>query len=268
MTPGTGLHPRPTPADDLQRYFPRPSNGSSTGTGSIETKTTTTTTSTTSTTDINANTPGSYIDPRWTPTYLVTRKGESVAELYVRCEEFLRAFIGRVEGRRPALSPSPSSPSPSSSALPVVPTADDGEHGVGVGHERVLLVSHAPTTIALTRARTGDAGLAGGLGVGCCTLTTLQRAASPADVATLTPTPIPDALVSSPARDVIGRGEWTVRGALADGAFLAGGVERCWGMEDVETHAGVVVEDAGVPGSEGEEDGPNGTTDGAPRSRM
>ena len=231
VTLGTGLHPRPTPADDLQRYFPRPSHGSSTDTD----------------TDVNrdANANGSYIDPRWTPTYLVTRKGESVAEVYARCEEFLRAFIGRVEGRRPSLSPS-------TSALAAVPSVDDGEDGeyrehgagVGVGHERVLLVSHAATTIVLTRALTGNAG---GMRVGCCTLTTLERAASAAALPappTLTPAA---ALVSSTARDVIGRGEWTVRGALADGAFLAGGAERCWGMGDVETHAGVVVENAGVP---------------------
>ena len=256
MTPGTGLHPRPAPADDLQRYFPRPSHGSST------TETEKSTTDMDTDTDRNANANTSYIDPRWTPTYLVTRKGESVAELYARCEEFLRAFIGRVEGRRSSrpLSPSPS-PSPSSSTLPG-PSADDGEHGehgvgIGVGHERVLLVSHAPTTIALTRALTGDAGLAGEMRVGCCTLTTLERAASAA-LATLAPTPTPDTLDSSPARDVIGRGVWTVRGTPADGAFLAGGVERCWGVGDVETHAGVLVEDAGVPGSEDEEDGPNG----------
>ena len=128
--------------------------------------------------DRNANANGSYIDPRWTPTYLVTRKGESVAELYAQCEEFLRAFIGRVEGRRPSLSPS-------TSALAAVPNGDDGEHGeyrehgvgVGVGHKRVLLVSYAATTIVLTRALTGDAGLAGGVlhaddvgagGVCCC----------------------------------------------------------------------------------------------------
>lgn len=49
-----------------------------------------------------------------------------------------------------------------------------------------------------------------------------------------------------------------MHGTPADGSFLAGGVERSWGMEDVETHEGVVVEEPGTPGSEGEEDGPNG----------
>ena len=291
VTPGTGLHPRPAPADDLQRYFPRPSHGSATTETKITTTTTTTTTAATTATttapdmdvDRNANTNGSYIDPRWTPTYLVTRKGESVAELYARCEEFLRAFLGRVEGRRPSLSPSPapSSPSPSSSALVPAPSADDGQHrqhgagvgvGVGVGHARVLLVSHAATVIALARALTGDAGLAGGMRVGCCTLTTLERTGVPA--AALPPTPAAGAPGLFSSRDVIGRGEWTVRGVPADGAFLAGGAERCWGMADIETHVGVVVEDDGVPGSEDEEDGPNGVQvwwqqqTGAPRSRM
>jgi len=49
-----------------------------------------------------------------------------------------------------------------------------------------------------------------------------------------------------------------VRGTPADGSFLAGGVERSWGMEDVEMHEGVVLDEPGVPGSEDEEDAPNG----------
>ena len=290
VTPGTGLHPRPAPADDLQRYFPRPVPGSSTTESKTTTTTTTTTTATTTTNmdmDRNANTNGSYIDPRWMPTYLVTRKGESVAELYARCEEFLPAFIGRVEGRRPSLSRSPSpaqslslsasasmSPSPAPSSPPSSSSARPGpsaDAGVGVGHARVLLVSHAATVIALARALTGDAGLAGGMRVGCCTLTTLERTGVAAAGAALPPIPAAGAALFS-SRDVIGRGEWTVRGVPADGAFLAGGAERCWGMADIETHVGVVVEDDGVPGSEGEEDGPNGVQiwwqTGAPRSRM
>ena len=86
MTPGTGLHPRPARTDDLLQYFPRPTTETSTGTTKPEATAT-------------AKTNGSYIDPRWKTTYLVTRKGESVAELYARCEEFLRVFIGRVEGQ-------------------------------------------------------------------------------------------------------------------------------------------------------------------------
>jgi transcription factor C subunit 7 len=63
---------------------------------------------------------------------------------------------------------------------------------------------------------------------------------------------------STPTPTLGGREVWTVRGTPADGSFLSGGDERSWGMADLETHDGVVVEDAGVPGSEGEADGPNG----------
>jgi len=221
----------------------------------------------------------------------VTRKGESVAELYARCEAFLRAFIARVEGRRPPASASastcglpavavaPSTPSVDAAPAPAA-RAGQGGHGhphthphpgVGVGHERILLVSHAGTTIALARALTGDAALERGMRVGCCTLTTLQRApcpppalapaagASDAEGSLATQLQLEPQLPSlAAARDVIGRGVWTVRGTPADGSFLAGGVERSWGLADVETREGVVVEDAGVPGSEDEEDGPNG----------
>lgn len=273
MTPGTGLHPRPTPADDLLRYFPcPPTNESSIGTGSTETKPTST--------NIDTNTSGSYIDPRWTPTYLVTRKGESVAELNVRCEEFLRAFIGRVDGMCPSALPAaavvpstlPLDPAPTpASASALASRAGQGCHGkqhvgdgVGVGHERILLVSHAATTIALTRALTGDEEIGRGMRVGCCTLTTLHRTtpeflvSSSLSSSSLSSPLLPPRPPSAAARDVIGRGAWTIRGTAADGSFLTGGVERDWGMADLGTGEGVVVEDPGVPASEGEEDGPNG----------
>ena len=281
-TPGTGVHPRPVRADDLLQYFPRPTateSESSTGTTKPETST---------------STNGSYIDPRWTTTYLVTRKGESVGELYARCEEFLRAFIERVEGQRVFPSPFPSSSSepafpanweisvPGAPSLSLDSTCDPG---VGVGHERILLVSHAATIIGLARALSGDEEIEQRMRVGCCTLTTLHRlppSLSSSSSSPLYPPTVPVAgssmsvssLPSPPPQppqpssfaavhgDVIGKGVWTVHGTLADGSFLAGGVERSWGMEDVKTHDGVVVEDPGVPGSEGEgegeEDGPNG----------
>jgi hypothetical protein len=60
------------------------------------------------------------------------------------------------------------------------------------------------------------------------------------------PTPTPTA----------GGGElWAVRGTPADGSFLSGRVERSRGMADVERHAGIVVEDAGVPGTRGRRTG-------------
>ena len=93
---GTGLHPRPMPADDLQRYFPWPSDVSST----TEEKTTTTTTDMDK--DIKANTNGSYIDPRWTPMYE-----------WPSCTRGAKSSYGRssgVEGRRPSLSRSHARP--------------------------------------------------------------------------------------------------------------------------------------------------------------
>jgi hypothetical protein len=300
VIPGTGLHPRPASADDLVQYFPRAA--SSTGTTAPEP---TATTNANTNTNTNTNTDGSsYIDPRWKPTYLVTRKGESVGELYARCEEFLRAFIGRVEGQgqgqgqRPRPFAPPSAPSSSSSVLPAnsiaTPAAAGGAPsldaapsragqeyhregdvgvgvGVGVGHERILLVSHAGTIVALARALTGDEEIERRIRVGCCTLTTLHRSPSPSlslssslqppipagsfSVSPSLPSSLPSSLA---ARDVIGKGVWTVHGTLADGSFLTGGVERSWGMADIETNEGVVVEDPGIAGSENEEDGPNG----------
>jgi hypothetical protein len=94
VAPGIGLHPRPAPADDLVQYFARLQRA---------TKSTTTTEpapAPKATADAHKHTNGSYIDPgRNRPTSL--RKGESVAELYTHREEFLRAFVGRIDGRGP-----------------------------------------------------------------------------------------------------------------------------------------------------------------------
>ncbi|EEB95321.1 hypothetical protein MPER_05723 [Moniliophthora perniciosa FA553] len=53
-------------------------------------------------------------------------------------------------------------------------------------------------------------------------------------------------------------GKWEVeQGKLADASFLTGGVQRDWGMEDiiVDPESGEVVDDHGVPGTAGEEEG-------------
>jgi len=42
--------------------------------------------------------------------------------------------------------------------------------------------------------------------------------------------------------------------ALAAGTHLAQGASRDWGFEDIEIENGKVVEDDGVPGTEGEKD--------------
>ncbi|KAG8812382.1 hypothetical protein FRC17_002044 [Serendipita sp. 399] len=164
---GTGLHPRPVSAQELLPHF-------------------------------------DMIDPKWTPTFLVTRRGESVPDLYRRGEEFLQAFIARID-----------------------------QAGYGGGHERVLLVSHAATVICLAQALLGDEEVGKTLRVGCCTLSTFDRKGSDKDA-------------------LIGKGIWEARGELARGDFMRNGIERDWGMVDIELKDGVVIDDDGVPGTEQE----------------
>ncbi|KAJ3737197.1 histidine phosphatase superfamily [Lentinula guzmanii] len=97
-------------------------------------------------------------------------------------------------------------------------------------HKRVLLVSHAATVIALARDLAGDPQLP--LRVGCCTLTEFSR--KKADL------------------------KWEAK-KLAEAEFLTGGVQRDWGIEDIQIENGKVVEDSGVPGSENEVDEPVGS---------
>lgn len=165
---GTGLHPGPVSAEKLVSFFQR-------------------------------------IDPSYAPTFLVTRKGESVQELYKRGEDFLNAFIQRIQGGAPK-------------------------------HERILLVTHAATIVALSQALLGDESVGRALRVGCCTLSTFDR------------------VQGTEEGVLLGVGAWQARGTLASAAFLPNGVERDWGMADIEVRNGVVVEDDGVPGTEGEED--------------
>jgi hypothetical protein len=87
-SPLAGLHPRQARAGGLVQYFAGPQRA---------TKSTTTTEpapapapAPEATADAHTHTNVSYIDPRWNLTYLITRKCESAAELYTRCEEFLR----------------------------------------------------------------------------------------------------------------------------------------------------------------------------------
>lgn len=153
VTPGTGLHPLPGSADSLAAAFPA--------------------------LRIDAST--------WpTPTWVPSRRGETVAEIHDRCIGFLQAFVPRVE------------------------QLADG------AHRRILVVSHAATVIALTRGLIGDRSLV--MRVACCSLTTVVR--RPEDAAQAV-------------------GVWESRG-LARGDFLAGGLERDWGFEDIEVQDGQV----------------------------
>ncbi|KAJ7181708.1 phosphoglycerate mutase-like protein [Mycena crocata] len=152
-----------------------------------------------SATSLQAYFPGRIDAASWSSVYYPPRVGEDVAEVHARAGAFLDAFVPAVERAFPG------------------------------AHRRVLLVSHAATTIALARALVGDRELP--LRAGCCSLTEVVR-----------------------KRDVIPvLGGWdAVR--LADGEHLKDGTSRDWGFEDIEIYNGEVVADPGVPGTEDEID--------------
>ncbi|KAJ7254065.1 histidine phosphatase superfamily [Mycena haematopus] len=93
-------------------------------------------------------------------------------------------------------------------------------------HARVLLVSHAATTIALARALLGAPGLP--MRVGCCSLTEVVRSECYPRV-----------------------GGWEAR-RLADGGHLKEGASRDWGFEDIQIEDGK-VRGGGGPGRTGTE---------------
>ncbi|KAG5648030.1 hypothetical protein DXG03_007065 [Asterophora parasitica] len=137
----------------------------------------------------------SEIDPSWSSVWYPSRMGEAVDEVHDRVNGFLEALAAQVERQFPGQ------------------------------HKRVLLVSHAATTIALARSLLGDRNLP--LRVGCCSISEFDRR----------------------------EGNQAVLGAweaprLADGAHLKEGASRDWGFEDIEIARGKVVEDPGVPGTE------------------
>ena len=123
------------------------------------------------------------VDDSWSSTWYVSRNGETVDELYARTRGFLGAFVPRLES-----------------------TTE--------GHERILLVGHAASAIALVHSLVGDNMP---LRVGCATVSVLDR------------TKDDDVLAA-----------WTPVGDLAMGDFLSGGVQRDWGMEDVQLQGGEV----------------------------
>ncbi|KAL0951121.1 hypothetical protein HGRIS_007857 [Hohenbuehelia grisea] len=72
VVPGTGLHPRPGSASDLQKFFPT-------------------------------------IDPTWESLWYASRQGEDVAEVHTRTDSFLQTFVPAVEGALPYESSVPPS---------------------------------------------------------------------------------------------------------------------------------------------------------------
>jgi transcription factor C subunit 7 len=123
----------------------------------------------------------------WGSVWYPPRVGEDVAEVHARAAGFLDVFVPEVERTMPG----------------------------GHAHTRILLVSHAATTIALARALVGEPALP--LRVGCCSLTETVR-----------------------KRDVIPiLGGWDAR-RLAYGKHLKDGASREWGFEDIEISNGEV----------------------------
>ncbi|KIJ68397.1 hypothetical protein HYDPIDRAFT_173137 [Hydnomerulius pinastri MD-312] len=103
VAPGTGLHPRPKQASELKSYVDQ-------------------------------------IDPSWTPTWMPSRKGETVQEIHDRVNGFLELFVQRLETSH---------------------------------HKNVLLVSHAATVIALARGLLAEPEKE--IRVGCCSLSEFSR---------------------------------------------------------------------------------------------
>lgn len=164
----------------------------------------------------------SEIDDSWASIYYPSRKGEDVKECHDRAGDFLHALVPEIKRKYAGT------------------------------HDRVLLVSHAATVIALTRELMGDRSLP--LRVGCCSLTELRKKD---DSHRVLKNYVPE--------------------KLADGAHLKEGSTREWGFEDIQIAEGKVnlivslndrtivlriflqvIEDLGVPGTEHEIDHPVG----------
>ncbi|VDB99628.1 unnamed protein product [Peniophora sp. CBMAI 1063] len=98
-------------------------------------------------------------------------------------------------------------------------------------HERILLMSHAATVIGLARALCGNRELP--FRAGCASLTHARRKED----------------------GVVGAFEIVT---LGSGKHLKDGLQRDWGFEDIQIADGKVVNDKGVPGTEGKDPGPSG----------
>jgi transcription factor C subunit 7 len=83
-------------------------------------------------------------------------------------------------------------------------------------HKKILIMSHAATVIALTHVLAGDNQIP--MRVACCSLTTLKRPRGQGNK---------------------NSGAWVVE-TLTEGAFMANGLERDWGFEDVVLEGGKV----------------------------
>lgn len=153
------------------------------------------------------------IDDSWASVWYPSRKGEDMTALHARLGGFITDFVPEVQRR------------------------------FSGAHERVLLVSHAATVIALTRELVGDRGLM--FSAACCSLTVVDRK---------------DAAAKDSARPtVVDDCQWTLR-LLGGCAHLKDGSQRPWGFHQLKTAAnGELIERDGMSGTENERDEPVGS---------
>ncbi|KAM5535424.1 hypothetical protein V8D89_010946 [Ganoderma adspersum] len=145
----------------------------------------------------------SEVDDAWETILYPSRMGEEIDDVHDRARALLRALIPTVE------------------------------HKYNRVHKRILLVSHAATCIALTRALMDNPALS--LRVGCCSVTDFRP--------------------MNALSNVVGNWEAT---KLADGAHLRDGASRDWGFEDAVIVDSKVVAHSGEPGTKSEKDEPVG----------
>jgi transcription factor C subunit 7 len=127
----------------------------------------------------------SEIDPSWETVWYPSRKGETVEEIHNRIDGFLKLFVPAVEQKF---------------------------------HEqaaRILIVSHAATTISLVMSLVGDRNFR--FKVGCCSLSELKRRPGASNIV----------------------GGWEAL-KVADGKHLGAGPSREWGFKDIEVDEGRV----------------------------
>jgi len=129
-----------------------------------------------------------------------SRKGETIEQVHDRVDTFALAFLPALKRRLPRK------------------------------HQRLLLVTHGATAIALVRTFVGDRRLQ--MKAGCCTVSVLKRKAN-----------VDPGLII---------GGWKAQN-IWYGDYLTGGIASEWGFGNVVTDSR-----PGIPGSEDEQDEPVG----------
>ncbi|KAG8986901.1 hypothetical protein FRB90_003718, partial [Tulasnella sp. 427] len=119
VEPGTGLHPRPGNAAFLKQYFP-------------------------------------HIDTSYSSTWLVSRHGESTEEVQKRTDDFLEAFVLRVERGDPPQ------------------TEQHAARGLS-SHKKILFLGHAASCITLIKSLAGAKVDSSDIRIGTCSVTRMDR---------------------------------------------------------------------------------------------